>query len=279
MAGLSAQFYHPEHFMKASTLIIAVLVAISAGSCSRAERLFRASVKTLNYKGNGETSSQSRALRDFTVLDVSGGLHVDVQRGDWAVTVRADSNLLDELETSVQNGILRIQWKEGVSIIQTRAVEVDISMPELSGLKGSGATRFELADFSGDRIPVVLNGASRLDGKLSYKAIELEVNGASRVELSIPDTDTLKLAGSGASSIELGGKATSLTVSLSGTSRLDAQGLASQHAELEASGASRLRLAVSDSVSGELSGASSLRYKGSPDVSVKTSGGSSVGTM
>ncbi len=241
---------HLHHFVGGAALVALL------SSC-----LLGLAVPFASIQGNGIMATESRSVGSFSSVDVAGAARVHISRGAPGILIRTDSNLIPELETTVRSGALHIHWKPGISVHHMNELFIEISMPELAGIAGSGATSFEIETFSGSGLKLSLSGASSVAGVFEYDKVDADASGASRISLR-------------------GGAADSLSADLSGASRLAAGSFSARDVRLGASGASFAVINVISSLSCGLSGASRLEYRGSPSITdIRSSGGSSASRL
>lgn len=191
-----------------------------------------------SIKGSGNLKSENRSVGNFNAIDIGGAWQVEVKVGSKAsVRVEIDDNLLQHVETKVEDGTLHVGFKKGTSIRNTKSMKVWITAPELKSVDISGAC------------------SAKVDG-VRAQDFRLDCSGASKVKLN--------------------GSIERVTIGASGASSIDMVGIALRSALVDASGASSVVLNVRDSLKVDASGASSVRYKGKPSVQRDTSGVSSV---
>jgi hypothetical protein len=210
-------------------------------------------------RGSGNIVTEEMDFADFTAVEAASAFVVDITRSDsFGATIRVDENIMDLVDVSKAGDTLRIRLKPRASVADA-TMEASVTMPEIDGLKLSGASRVSLSGFSStERMNVELSGASTLDGDLEAGSVDLEVSGASRVALE--------------------GSAAELTIEGSGASTLDLEDFAVDTAEVDLSGASEATVNVAERIDPvDVSGASRLRYVGDPALGdVTTSGGGTV---
>ncbi len=188
-------------------------------------------------QGSGTSKTETRKVADFSKIDASGAINVEVSvQQDFSVEVQADDNLLANIKTEVSGDTLKIYSEDRISP-KTR-INVKISMPEIEGL---------------------------------------EVSGASNGKISNVKADSLELKASGASKIKIDGTAKDLEADASGASTLDAENLKVEDVDIEASGASSATVSASNDLKIDASGASKISYVGEPkNIKQNSSGASSV---
>lgn len=216
----------------AAAIIFGVFISsfFSFGKVSQDVVNFSINKKT---KGSGNIASESRDIRDFSGIDVSGVVQVEIiSQQDFAVEVEADDNLLPLIQTEVRNGVLHIRTEDSVK--SHNGLKVRISAPDIESIEASGATR------------VLVSGVRN---------------------------DALRVDTSGASKVTLSGETAKLGVEVSGASNIDAEDLKAGAADIEASGASNVSVFTTGQLRADASGASKIIYSGSPANIEKTSSG------
>jgi hypothetical protein len=209
-------------------------------------------------EGSGDVVTREFDLTGFDKVDVSHAFAVDIRQGEsFSVMVGIDDNLVEYLRVEKQGSTLKIGLQPGRNYLNTHAT-AEVTMPELTGLDLSGASRGTTSGFKSSRdLNVDSSGASRLSGDIECGDARFDVSGASRVNLT--------------------GSAEDLVIDASGASTVDLSGFPVAEANVEASGASDVTVNASDRLDVNASGASNVRYLGSPTLgTIDSSGGSSI---
>lgn len=210
--------------------------------------------------GSGRAVTKTYDFTGFTAVAAGNAFSVEVVQSEaYSVVVSVDDNLVDYLDVTKTGDTLRIYLKPNLSIRNT-TLKATVSLPELTGLDASGATRMLVSGFSSEqRLDVQASGASTVKGDIQADAATMDISGASTVDLE--------------------GRAAGLRLKVSGASTARLDRFVVGDVDVDASGASHAMVNVSGKLSGEASGASSVRYTGDPtSVQVDTSGASSVGS-
>jgi Putative auto-transporter adhesin, head GIN domain len=186
--------------------------------------------------GSGISKTEQRNVSNFTKIEVSGALNVEVVTNkDFNVTVEADDNLLSQIKTELDGDTLKVYSKGWLST-KTK-INIKISMPNLDGI---------------------------------------EVSGASNVTASNLENEDLEIELSGASKLKIDGKTTNAKFDVSGASKFDGENLEIENAEIDNSGASSVLVSVTKNLTADTSGASKVTYIGNPAVEKSVSGASSI---
>jgi hypothetical protein len=182
---------------------------------------------------------------------------VEITRSDtYSVAVTVNENLVERLDVGVSGDTLRIYLNPGIA--RNAVLKAKVTMPELTGLNLSGASRTTLSGFNSDKsLKAEVSGASTLRGDLTCDDAQFDVSGASKTQLQ--------------------GSAQGLNIRASGASTVSFGSFNSKDTVVNASGASNVTVAASGSLDVEASGASTVRYAGEPaKFKVNSSGASSV---
>jgi hypothetical protein len=174
---------------------------------------------------SGKLVSEDRSVGPFHGVRLEGIGTVKIkQAAEASVRVEADDNIISDVKTEVNAGILRV-WMEGDSY-EHPTVIVNLAVKELDDLNLSGA------------------GDIESDGPLQC--------------------DDLRCSLSGAGNITLSGKARSLEVCLSGAGNLSAEELEAEVCDASVSGVGNCDVNVSKELRATVSGVGRIRYSGNP---------------
>lgn len=206
--------------------------------------------------GNGNVTTQTRNVDNFTKIEINRGLNVTIEQSDsYHVEVEADDNLQSLITTRVENGTLVISSDENID--EATAKTIHVKMPSLSRVEtSSGSSAESRGTFTGTKIEVRSSSGSQSDLDLEFETIDCE--------------------SSSGSSIDLKGKALKLTTDSSSGSTIDAQNLLVNEVYSESTSGSATHVHPLVLMNGKASSGSSINYSGSPKTVTKeeSSGGS-----
>ena len=204
--------------------------------------------------GKGE----DRTVPAFSAVHVSAGMHATVEIGPLKpVHVEADEGTLPLVETVVEDGTLKVRFKQHNFIHDTGDVKLTIQTPELREVGASGGSIVRAAFTRGQKSAI-------------------EASGGSEVRARGLDAGELEAEASGGSVLTVEGRADAVAVHLSGGSQLHGRDLAAKDADVHGSGGAEVELKASGNIKGSLSGGSQLHVTGGASTRVATSGGSEV---
>jgi len=204
----------------------------------------------------GVRADETRPVSGFHGVSNSGSIKVEVTLGNTeSVRLTGDDDLIDEIETVVENGILKIRYKnqrrtEGR---QWGTVTAYVAARRLDALSQSGSGSIIVSGrISGDE----LNGALSGSGSLTFDADVAECNAS--------------ISGSGR--ITVNGKAERTNVTLSGSGRFSGEKLKSGSASLQLSGSGNIFIYAENQLNASISGSGNVHYSGNAQTNVRTSG-------
>ncbi len=230
----------------------------------------------------GPVTTRSFDQAGFANVEINSSFDVElVQASSYSIAITAQEKLFDHISVTKNGALLQINvewgWGTWVSSWGYQRPKVRISMPDLSVLKLSGASKGSATGFQSTHdTSVSLSGASSLDIDIAAANTRIDISGASRLTGKVT-SDYLRLQIDGASGADLSGSAGSIDINESGASHANLENLAAGSVSVELSGASRATVSPKDKMGVKISGASSLTYTGSPSLdSIDVSGASTI---
>ena len=187
-------------------------------------------------------------------LGISGDLYL-TQGSPQKVVIQAENNL-DEIETEVRNGVLRIKTDNWNSRI--KGVKIWITMPEVEALIISG---------SGDIFA---------ETPINADELELSVSGSGSINLPELNGDEIEAAISGSGDLKLAGSADEMELRISGSGSMFAEGLKVNECGIKISGSGSCKIDVTGELDASISGSGKVTYYGNPQIDARISGSGKV---
>lgn len=188
--------------------------------------------------GNGETKTEERTVAGFNEVSTEGATKIHIVKGtEFEVKVKAYANLLPNLQTIVQNGVLSVKFKNTSSVRNDNS-EVFITMPVLTSLKSYG---------SGN-----IDATGEFNNNENFNA---EIKGSADILLEKGTT----------------GK---LNISSAGSGNFKSFGFTAQQAEISISGSGNAEITVTQLLKATINGSGNVYYKGNPAAIQKDISGS-----
>mgnify|MGYP000244645708 CR=1 FL=1 len=149
-------------------------------------------------KGNGKLSSEKRIISNFNAIKVTGSMDVIYQKNSIAeLTVEADSNLLDNIETVVKGQTLHVKSKGSFST--NNRITIKCSSPSIEHVKISGSGDVVLQDIEEPELILQISGSGdiEVDGVCDDLTASVSGSGDIDAEELIAQHVVVNVAGSG----------------------------------------------------------------------------------
>ena len=210
-------------------------------------------------RGNGAVRKQSRAVSHFTGLSLNVPAQLELRIGNAeGITIETDDNLLPLIETTVDNGTLKIRpVKKNMNLkASTMKIIVHARQVDRVALGGSGAIRSDA--LRGNRMHFDLGGSGSIDIKsIDGDAVSVSVGGSGNF-----------IAG--------GGSARTVSVSIGGSGDVDVGRLAAGDASVSVAGSGTAEVWARDTLSATIAGSGDVHYHGDPKISRSVVGSGDV---
>lgn len=231
------------------TITALSLLSISLTSCEK------------KIHGEGPVVTQTRTTGNFTkvFLNLSALLYVTQEPG-YKITIEAQQNILDIIQTSVSDGELRIKFDNGKNISAHDKIIIRISAPLYEKLSISGSGDISGANpFQSTRLGLVVSGSGSimLPGVTVSGDVDAFISGSGNIQLTT-------------------GSANAGTFSISGSGNMEMLGVTFKTLDAQISGSGNVKAAVTQELEAHISGSGSVWYKGSPTINAHVSGSGSV---
>lgn len=208
--------------------------------------------------GSGDLETETYAFADFNKVEIGSAFEFEIeQSSSYSIEITTDDNITEYVRVSLDGQTLKIGLRPA-TWVGPATLRASVTMPELSGLDISGASRGTVSDFSStEDLDIMVSGASRVTGDIVAGNVDFNISGAS--------------------SVELDGSANDIIADVSGASSLKLDDFAVTNADVDLSGASSGTVNLDGRLDADLSGASKLWYIGEPTMgTIDTSGASTL---
>jgi len=203
-------------------------------------------------RGNGEKTTLDRSVEAYENIKVSGSYVVTIVDGNaGSISITADENLLEYIETKVKNGTLSIRNKKGYRLRYKEKIEITLTANFLE--------------------KVVLSGSGRInsDHKIKGEEMKFYVSGSGRVAFNI-DASEIDVKVSGSGKVNLKGETNGADFSISGSGNIDGIDLETKDLEVNISGSGDALVNVTEQLKAFISGSGKVKYKSDGDIRIET---------
>ncbi len=226
--------------------------------------MLRAQGVATRPEGRSVTSDTRSVGRDVRAIELGAPVDLEVRYGPQpGLVVRGEERLLQNIETSISDGVLRIGTR-GILLRHRQPLEVEVTLPMLErlALDGSGDTRIN--GFSGDRIDLSLSGSGSVQFNGRYRQARAVLHGSGDLSVDAGNSDSIEAELMGSGTLSLAGATRRFKYEGSGTGTLDAQRLRTEEAQLRQSGSGDASITVRDTVNAAVSGSGDIDVHGEP---------------
>jgi hypothetical protein len=217
--------------MRGTAMLIGSALAMALAACSAGAK-----------EGARETARRDFQVGQFQSISLTGSPDVVVTVGG-APSVRAegDSRLVERLEITVENGDLRIGYRESSSwnfgFSSDRNVTIHVTVPSLAAATLTGSGEMRVDRVQGERFAGTVTGSGDLHvGQLRAAETAFSVTGSGAIQAAgTAQRSNIELAGSG--DINLGNlEIRDATVSVHGSGDVTAKAMEAARVTLMGSG-------------------------------------------
>ncbi|MBH2005315.1 MAG: DUF2807 domain-containing protein [Sphingobacteriia bacterium] len=208
--------------------------------------------------GNGNLKKETRSVANFSAVASAGSMNVQLIYGKpGSVTVEAEENLLEYIETKVENNTLKIGTRNYVSIRTNKKITVYVTMARLEGVSVAGSGNI---DGSGD---------FGNEGKTWFR-----IAGSGNINLSFDRIKQAEIGIAGSGKVILKGKAEQVNVNISGSGNVECTELVADRVKVNVTGSGNTRVHADQSLEVSVLGSGDVYYKGNARDIVKHAAGS-----
>jgi putative autotransporter adhesin-like protein len=189
--------------------------------------------------GGGPRVTETRTVADFSRLDISDNVDVEVVPGDNRdVKVTAGEDVIDHVQTESADGVLHVDIVDRGIVIGPDPfddVRVQISADALDGVRIEGAGDLKLAGLDADTLEVEIEGSGDVEASGTVGTLTATVQGAGDADLSALQARTATVTVQGAGDAQLN-VTDSLTVTVQGAGDVSYTGNPRVSSDVEGSG-------------------------------------------
>lgn len=213
------------------------------------------------YKGNGDVTTEIRELNNFNEISLELAAEVIyIQSDESRISIEASSNLMQFIETDIQNSVLEIDFKKDKCYNSKEPLLITVYSPNIKGLSISGS------------------GSIKSHQLLTADALSISISGSGNINLDSINIVQLKasISGSGKLTASSNNTLDSQDITVSGSGSINFLNVPTLTSNISVSGSGNCDVHVLNSLKIDVSGSGNTRYKGTPSVTTNISGSGSV---
>lgn len=211
-------------------------------------------------------------MSDFNTIRVLGSPDVEYTQSNGnqvKVALYGSDNLLDLLEVTTQNGVLRVNMKSGVNITSgERRLKVIVSSPALKQVDIQGSSDLTLkGSVKGADLNLTIAGSGDIKAeKLAYTNITATVKGSGDINLKNITVTNINVDVMGSGDVNVVGSAQKAVLTVKGSGDIEAEKLVAAHVIANVAGSGDIDCYASKQLDAKVAGSGDITYKGKPAV-------------
>ncbi len=229
------------------------------GGCAMLLLVFSSCTKKIVGEGPVVTETRTTSAFEGVATSVDANLYF-TQSPDQSITIEAQQNILDEIETVVNNNVLRIRYKHpNTSIRDSERVIIRVTGPVAKFMEQDGS------------------GSLEIEGLIDPTTAQFVVSGSGNIYAEEVTTNRFEAIVSGSGRILIDyGEANEEKVTISGSGQVDISDLRVKDSETNISGSGSMKIYVTNNLKARISGSGTVYYRGNPTISTQISGSGAV---
>lgn len=212
-----------------------------------------------SVQGSGKVVKQTRALAHFTGvnLNLPGDLELRLGNSE-SITIETDDNLLPQIESVIEDGVLRIRPLKRNTNLRSRTMHIVVYAKTIDRLALAGSGSIDSDALKGSKLQFDIGGS----GSINLKGMDAEA-----VAISVGGSGDLKSGG---------GKARSISISIGGSGDVDVGKVQASDASVSVAGSGEAVVWATTGLSVTIAGSGDVSYFGDPKVSTSVLGSGDI---
>lgn len=217
-------------------------------------------------------TKEVKGINGFTAMEVLGSPDVEYRQsknGKTQVVIDGSENLVDLLEVTAGNGVLKVNFKKGVNIRGGEyRLKVIASSPALSRVEVKGSGDVVLKGIvQGTDLQLNLIGSGDIEGEdLRYTHISASVRGSGDIDLKRLKAINVDAEVKGSGDIDMKGSAQQALLTVRGSGDITATHLKVANVVATVDGSGDIVCYASKQLDANVRGSGDIGYKGNPSV-------------
>ena len=206
-------------------------------------------------------AEQTRPVANFSAVVAAGAFSVEIKIGSTeSLRLEGDEDLLNKIETVVENGTLKIRTQRNVENqrLNFDRVKVYVTAKALQAITLSGSGNMQLLD------------------RVKAETFSTTLSGSGNLETAAIETGKLNTELSGSGNIITTGTAREVNVRVSGSGNFDGRKFTAQAADVRMSGSGNVSIEANETLNGTLSGSGRIYYTGNAKVTAIKNGSGEI---
>jgi hypothetical protein len=235
--------------MKNVIAFCAILISLLVSSCVFNGR---------RVKGNGKLITEKRSVKKAERIKLSGSMNVVLTKGQTAVKVEADENLLQYILVEEEDGWLTISTRKGIAFTEKNPIVVFIATPTIKqvSVAGSGDVTSDVKYEREDEIKFSVSGSGDISVPVHAPMITVNITGSGNIKPR--------------------GETRDLKLSITGSGNFGGGELKAENADVNITGSGDARVFADVRLKANIVGSGDITYQGNPTIEKRIVGSGSI---
>ncbi len=135
-------------------------IAIMAAAVCLLSTLFLGACSFLTVQGPGNIVRESRDVNNFNNISLLGTGNINISQGyEESLTIETDDNLMEFIETKVEDGALDIDTSDGVILKPSKGIDYNICVKDINRISVYGSTKiYARSIYTADEFSIEISG-------------------------------------------------------------------------------------------------------------------------
>ena len=229
--------------------------------------------------GEGDIIEKTLELDDLNEIINIGAIDIVISQGDTQKVVAVGhGNIIDRLETAVQNDTWKVKLERGN--YRNYELTIYITVVELENIVIIGSGDVSIGKFKNlSNLDIEITGSGDIvSDSLIGESIDINIIGSGNVDL-ITIANSLNSSITGSGDINISGETTNQTCDIIGSGDYNTFKLESDNCDIKIAGSGDAKINTQNSLDINIAGSGDIYYIGNPNINVNISGSGSVINM
>lgn len=238
--------------------------------------------------GSGNAATETREIADVSEITLDGVGDLTISIGEApALSITADDNLLEYLQSNVSGRRLTLDVRNGVSLNVRTAIRYDLTVTALSDIQLEGLGNITIQDaVDASTLTINIDGGGNITtANLNAGQLTLQLDGLGNMTTEAIQVNTLNITTGGSGNVRIAnlqsnditaqieglggitigeGRTNQQQVTISGSGGYSAGDFVSQNATVTIEGIGNALVNVVDNLNANIDGMGNIRYRGEP---------------
>jgi hypothetical protein len=212
-----------------------------------------------SVRGEGPVVTETRSVKDFKGIELgaSGDVYFK-QAPEFKVVVETQKNIAEILETVVEGGVLKINFKHNFGNVSTDKLIIRVEAPSFDKIELSGS------------------GNMTAENALTGSSLDIKLGGSGNISIKEATFSKVEADVTGSGNVEIGGTTDSGDIGVTGSGDISADKLKAKSIKANVTGSGNIDCYAETDLDVSITGSGDVHYGGSPSVKMHVTGSGSV---